>query len=255
MNPSPLPSPFPTPQGRIGDIMLASLLILTSVSGVTLTFRQPGLCAALMAGVLALALTRWHQPLDWLTATTGLVLGPVLEFAAAASNLWHYPYASWAGLPAWVFTLWPAFPLVLLRLTHALCPPQPHLLGRRADLPIGLAIVALEIPVLVQLGTQKPLVTTLLTALMLATAAWMCRSPQTALMLLLSGVFGTLCESFPIRAGAWIYPNPLWAGMPAWLPTGYALFGFALVRIALGLHHRSLGLASVDLPPLRLARD
>lgn len=223
-------------RARLGDLAMASLLILTSVLGVTLTFRHPGLCAWLMAGVLALALTRWHERLDLWTAASGFVLGPLLELAAAAFDLWSYPFVSFAGLPAWVFTLWPAFPLVLVRLTHTLCPPEAGGVGSGVDLAVGLAIVAIEIPVLVLFGTSKPVLAALITGVMLAAAAWICRSPQTALMLMLSGVFGTLCESLPIQAGAWAYPSPAFWGMPAWLPTGYSLFGFALVRVAVGLH-------------------
>jgi uncharacterized membrane protein YoaT (DUF817 family) len=55
------------------------------------------------------------------------------------------------------------------------------------------------------------------------------------MMLFISGVVGPLCESVPVQLGAWSYPNPAALGMPLWLPTGYAVFGFALVRVALGL--------------------
>lgn len=217
------------------DLLFVALAILLSVGGVCLVFDRPELCAALMAGVLVVALSRWHRRLDLLVAASGLLLGPTLELFATNAGLWRYPHTTFGKLPLWVFTLWPAFPVVLVRLTHALRPTDRPTEQPTTDLLVGGGIVALEIPVLVLFGNERPWLATVVTAAMLIGAAWLRRSPQTWLMLFLSGVFGTLCELLPIHVQAWIYPSPVVLGMPPWLPTGYSLFGFALVRFAIGL--------------------
>ena len=209
--------------------------MLASVGGVTTSFRQPEWCALLMAGVLAAALWFWHEPADWFTALAGAVFGPLLEWVAARYQLWEYPFASIGGMPAWVFTLWPAFPVVLMRLTRAILPPDPTRLNRVSHLGLGLVVLVLEIPALATLGNSHPSTALAITAVMLVVALVWLRSPQAFLMVGLSGVFGALCESLPIRAGAWHYPDPAFLGMPCWLPTGYSLFGFALVQVGSGL--------------------
>lgn len=220
---------------RTGDVLHTALLIALAVSGVCFTYTTPALTAALMAAVLAVALWRWHEPLDFLLAASGFMFGPVMEFFATQSGLWHYPYPSVGTLPAWVFTLWPAFPIPLVRLTHALLPPAgPSRVKPLTELALGLGILLVEIPLLCLLGTDHAGVATAGTVLMLVPAFVLVRSPQAGLMLFISGVIGPFCESFPIMAGAWSYPHPFLLGMPMWLPTGYALFGFALVRVAMG---------------------
>lgn len=221
---------------RARDLAWVAMLILASVAGVCLTFSKPELCAVLMAGVLAAALARWHTRQDILVAVTGFVVGPSLEVCATRAGLWSYPFTTFGPLPAWVFTLWPAFPVVLIRLTHTLRPVRPGDAPRPSlDLAVGGLILATEIPLLTLFGNSHPWPTAAGTFVMLVAAALVLRSPQATLMLLLSGTFGTLCEWMPIHCGAWKYPDPAFLGMPAWLPTGYALFGFGLVRVALGV--------------------
>ncbi len=220
---------------RVRDLVVVGVLMLASVGGVTTSFREPELCALLMAGVLAAALWFWHEPRDWLTAVAGAVFGPLLEWVAARYQLWTYPFPSVGGMPAWVFTLWPAFPLVLVRLTHAILPPDPARKDPVSPLGLGLVVLALEIPALATLGNSRPSAALAITGAMLVVALVWLRSPQAFLMVGLSGVFGALCESLPIRAGAWHYPNAAFLGMPCWLPTGYSLFGFALVQVGSGL--------------------
>ncbi|MEW5852603.1 MAG: hypothetical protein AB2A00_27715 [Myxococcota bacterium] len=229
---------------QAGDILYIALLIVLAVGGVCLTFPTPAICALTMAMVGGLALWRWHTPQDVLLAVSGIVFGPTLEFFATTTGLWAYPHTSFGTLPAWVFALWPVFPLCLVRLTHALLPPDGESRMRAGwELGLGLAILAAEIPLLCALGTSQPMVTTIGTAVMLAAAFVLARSPQAGLMLAISGIVGPVCESLPVALGAWGYPNPHILGLPMWLPTGYALFGFAVVRVAFGLHGVVLGVA------------
>jgi uncharacterized membrane protein YoaT (DUF817 family) len=211
------------------------LMMLASIGGVGFVHHEPEVCAVLMAGVLAASLWRWHTRLDLLMAATGAVFGPLLEYCATTTGLWHYPHVSIGTLPAWVFTLWPAFPIVLLRFTCALLPaavsPRPRL-----DLVTGVGVVALEIVVLVSFGNAAPWLCAALTGAMLLGVLLLHRSPHLLLMVLLSGIFGTGCETLPVALGAWSYPSPAFLGMPAWLPTGYSLFGLALVCTAAGIH-------------------
>ncbi|MBI5496838.1 MAG: hypothetical protein HY904_17625 [Deltaproteobacteria bacterium] len=220
---------------RTGDVLHVALLILLAVGGLTLAFRTPNAAGLLLFTVVALALWRWHQPLDFLLAGIGVVVGPTLEYFATATGLWTYPYPSLGRLPLWVFALWPAFPVCLVRLTFALVPPDgKHRRHLALEVGAGLAVLALEIPLLCTFGTAQPAWTLAGTVVLLAPIAFLMRGVHAALMLLISGIVGPLCESLPVAMGAWGYPNPDILGLPMWLPTGYALFGFAMVRLALG---------------------
>jgi len=231
---------------RRADLLAVALLTATSVGGVSLAFRAPEWCAALMLGTLGLALWRWHTALDLLLAASGLCAGPLLELVATSQGLWRYAYTTFNGLPLWVFTLWPLVPLVLVRLTHALLPPSPARVSAPSELLMGLGILATEIPMLALFGTNHAAETTLATGVLMAVALATVRSPRAVLMLLLSGVLGPLSEALPVMLGVWSYPSPFAFGLPMWLPTGYALFGFAVVRLALGLH----GLLAPPIPAL-----
>jgi uncharacterized membrane protein YoaT (DUF817 family) len=196
--------------------------------------------AVAMAVLLGAALARFHARASVLVAATGFVVGPLLELFATDAGLWVYAHTTFGKLPAWVFTLWPAFPVCLLALTRTLLPRQGAAEpGRERPSPralvVGLSIIALEIPCLVVLGTPSPWLCAAITAAMLVAAAAAVPTRENLLMLALSGFFGTACETLPVALGAWSYPSAVFAGLPAWLPTGYSLFGFGLVQIALGL--------------------
>ena len=227
---------LPWTAARRHDLVLVSALIALAVVNVCLFFRMPVVCAIGSAIVLGAALRRWHTTADVCIAITGAIFGPVLEYFATTSSLWIYPYTTVGSMPAWVFTLWPAFPLCLVRLTHTLWPPERAPRHHPADVAaIGLAILLIEIPLLAMFGNARPGATALATAVMLVAAATTLRSPQATLMLTLSGVFGMLCELLPIALGAWRYPLDGPLPFPLWLPTGYALFGFGIVQLAQGL--------------------
>lgn len=220
---------------RRGDVAWVALMMLGSVGGVSGTYDRPMVCALLMAGVLSASLWRWHQRLDLLLACCGLLFGTLLEYCATTTGLWTYPHVSIGMLPAWVFTLWPAFPIVLVRFTYALLPLTAGYQRPLVDLMTGVGVVVVEIVVLVSFGNSEPMLCTALTATMLLGVILLRGSPQMILMVLLSGIFGTLCESLPVAMGAWNYPHAAFLGLPAWLPTGYSLFGLALVCTARGL--------------------
>ena len=240
---------------RRHDLVLVSSLIALAVVNVCLFFSMPIVCAIGSAIVLGAALRRWHTTTDVCIALTGAIFGPVLEYFATTRGLWIYPYTTVGAMPAWVFTLWPAFPLCLVRLTHTLWPPVRAPRHRPASVAvIGLAILLIEIPLLAAFGNARPGATALATAAILVAAATALRSPQATLMLTLSGVFGMLCELLPIALGAWRYPLEGPLPFPLWLPTGYALFGFGIVQLAQGLdgvRARWIGPARKTLPAER----
>lgn len=237
-----------TRQRRI-DLAFVSSLIGGAVAGVCLFFSQPLVCAAISAAVLIAGLWRWHTRTDITIALCGAVFGPVLEYYATGAGLWTYPFTTIGTMPAWVFTLWPAFPLCLVRLTHTIWPAQTRELGATSIALIGIAILAVEIPLLTTYGNSRPVFTAGVTTMMLVASAAVMRSPQAAVMLTLSGVFGMLCEMLPIALGAWIYPPGSPLPFPVWLPTGYALFGFGIVQTATGLAAmRSTSAAANSIP-------
>jgi uncharacterized membrane protein YoaT (DUF817 family) len=230
---------------RQRDLALVSGLIAGAVAGVCLFFSMPMVCALASGIVLTIALWRWHTGEDIAIVIAGAIIGPVLEYFATSASLWVYPYTTVGLLPAWVFTLWPAFPLCLVRLTTTLWPVANGVASRYSQQALlGFSILAIEIPLLSTFGNTRPVFTAGMTTLMLCGAAIMQRSPQTVLMLALSGGFGMLCELLPIALGAWVYPPGSPLAFPLWLPTGYALFGFGLVQFATGL--RAYADARVD---------
>ncbi len=225
-----------TGERRATDIVAVGGLVVLAVGGLSATFERPWLAAAAMLGVLGLTLWRWHSPADLLIASAGLVFGPLNELFATQAGLWTYAFPTLLGLPAWVFTLWPAFPVCLFRLAYALAPTRldPAKVPGATELLLGVGLLAVEIPWLCLLGTDHPTLATAGTLALMVPALAFTRSRQAAWMLLVSAFMGPFCEAFVVARGAWSYPTPAFLGLPLWLPTGYALFGFALVRLGLG---------------------
>lgn len=226
-----------TPPTRVATLLQALGITAAAVTSVFTTFRTPPLTALLSLALLGIALRLWKQRVFMLISACGFVLGSLLEYVATASGLWIYSATSFGRLPLWVFTLWPVVPLCTLQLTRAIAPASAAPPNERplASVLVGLSAVTLVIVLLPTHGNEHPLACVALTSLGLVALVLANRTPQTAVMLLLAGVVGPLAETLPIFFGAWSYPQGTLLGMPIWLPPGWALFGFGLVKLASGL--------------------
>lgn len=229
------PFAFWNSRQRTVDVLWIALMIALAVGGLSLTFHMPNMAGLVTLGVLGVGLFRWHEPLDVMVALAGMLCGSLLEFGATTTATWTYVHTSFSTMPAWIFCLWPAYPLCLVRLSRALLPHGHARLSATQDLMLGVLVVGAEIPLLCTFGTSHPVPVAFVTLVMMAAAAWYARAPHTALMLFISGVVGPFCEYPLIYLKAWSYPAPFFMGLPAWLPTGYALFGMGVVHIGRGL--------------------
>lgn len=220
---------------RVVEVVFGVACAGSAVAAVCLTFDKPVLTAALVLAIGAVALRRWHEPADLGALFAALLLGPTLEFFATTTGLWTYLHTTFGTLPAWVFALWPFVPYTIRRLALAIAPPVRDDDPSPRDLALGLAVAAVEIAVLCLWGNASPVLATALTAAMLVPVVRLSRGAHGMALLVLVGVVGPLCEALPIAMGAWSYPQPFFLGQPMWLVTGYALFGFAVMRTGSGL--------------------
>ena len=210
--------------------------IVVSVSGVTLLHHRPVLCAVVM-GLLFLHITRlWNRRRDFCVAGVGLVAGVILEFVATGSGLWKYTHATVAGVPAWVFTLWPVFMIGLPRLAETMMQAAEEtstdFLSRGA---MGGLILLLEIPLLVLWGNSRPWLLTTLTIAGLVAVVAISRSRLVLSMTFIAAGCGAMAELFPVYVGAWSYPEGVFFGLPPWIPTGYALFGLGVANLGFAI--------------------
>lgn len=218
---------------RQSNLRQVAINTVVAVGGVCLLFRWPAVCAVLMAALFVATLRTWREGRDLGVALAGCVCGVTLELAATGAGLWQYTFPSVAGLPAWVPLLWPTFCIGLPRLAETITGGAPSTRGARATL-IGLAILAVEIPVLAVFGNTHP---SLLTwgLLVLGVTAFLLAPSRRLLVVLMAGAgFGFACESLPVLLGIWTYPAFGASGMPPWLAPGYAVFGLGVVHLGEG---------------------
>lgn len=205
-----------------------------AVGGVCLVFPVPWLLALLMGGLLWHSTRRWNARADLVVAATALVAGLSLELLATGAGLWRYTHPSFAGVPAWVLTLWPLFMIGLPRLAQLLAPSETGALARwPASLTLGLGGLGLMFGLLATLARARPGVLALALAVLAGAVLLAAPSRRAVLMLLISAGFGAVCEALPVRLGIWSYPDA--DGLPVWLVPGYAVFGLAVVHLAHGL--------------------
>jgi uncharacterized membrane protein YoaT (DUF817 family) len=200
------------------------------------------ICAGVIALFTIYTARVWNTKRDYSVALAGLICGVALELVATGSGLWWYGHATFLGLPAWVPVMWPGFMMALGRLGEAFVADNAPLAPTRIALPLGAAIVIVELLLMSSMGNSRPLLLTLLLVTMAAMAFALAPSRRALALLAGAAGLGIVCESLPVYLGIWTYPAFNDAGMPAWLAPGYALF-------ALGSVHFGQGLAGTVLEP------
>lgn len=227
---------------RALDVALVGALLAGAIATMTLLWQRPVAATALITGLAGISLLRFRGRDDRALGLTGLLLGPAAEWAATSAGLWRYAAPQLGPLPLWVLPMWWMFPVAIHRLCKALAPEGSFRTGRPlSTLALALAVIAW----LCLLGTSRPVVALLGTLGMLALTLRDGWNRAAGIAIALCAVVGPGAELIPIHAGAWSYPSGPLAGLPIWLPTGYAVFGLSLVRLglsraepdALGLKH------------------
>lgn len=224
---------------RINEAQMRSLrhlafIAVSGVSTVCLLFRWPLISAGVIAVLVAHTARVWNSKRDYAVAVAGLICGVALELVATGSGLWWYSHSTFAGLPAWVPVMWPGFMMGLGRLGEASIGDGSPLAPPRVAVPLGVAIVVIELLLMSSMGNTSPLLLTGLLVAMAAVAFALAPSRRAIALLIGAAGLGLVCESLPVYLGIWIYPAFSDAGMPLWLAPGYALFALGTVHVGQG---------------------
>lgn len=223
-------------EARRTTLRHVAFIAVAGVGTVSVLFRWPAVCAAVIALLLADTIRVWNSRRDLTVAMVGGVCGITLELVATGSGLWWYSHSTFAGLPAWVPVLWPGLLMALPRFADALVDAaQTPLAPPRIALPLGLGIIAAELVLLPALGNTQPVLLTGLFVTLGAAALIIAPSRRSLALLVVAGALGYLCESLPVYLGIWVYPASINAGMPLWLAPGYALFGLGVAHLGHGI--------------------
>lgn len=215
------------------DRGLVVLLLAVAIPVLAVAYRDVGFASIvifLLAGVSARV---WRTREDWVLGVTGATIGPLAELAATSSGLWTYAVVSVGPLPLWTFAMWWIYPIAVTRLVDSAA-------GQPSSPPLALSHSALlaagTVAWLCSFGARQPLIALAGTALLVALIIAQCGSKETVGRLIVCGLIGPAAEAWPISAGAWTYPSSAWFGMPVWLMTGYAVFGWALIELGRGVN-------------------
>lgn len=90
--------------------------LVTAFAACFAIFTDPTWLLLTTASVLALALLRFHEPLDWAYAGYAVVVGAAIEYVGVYAGLWHYPTLPANSVPLWFVTMWGGVGLWLRRL-------------------------------------------------------------------------------------------------------------------------------------------
>jgi uncharacterized membrane protein YoaT (DUF817 family) len=209
---------------RQRDLTAGVALLIVVIAALSSATATPLLSTIVIAAAAALTLVVWRTTQDVVLGVTGMVLGPLTEIAATSSGLWQYAAPSIAGLPLWVVPMWWIYPVTVARLIGAVTgrAPQP------ASLLFVAALVLIEVPMLCAFGNSRPVLALIGTLIMLAIFLRRHHTRVDVVTLVICGVIGPIAELIPVQMGVWSYAGE--RSLPLWLPTGYGVFGAALVH-------------------------
>jgi hypothetical protein len=107
----PLPPHWPL-RVRIAELCLIVAAYLSTV----VLDAAPVLVTTGLIALLAIRLTFWPVPGDWLYALIGAAVGPVLEATISALGAFDYSNPDVAGIPMWLPVLWALGGIFIRRL-------------------------------------------------------------------------------------------------------------------------------------------
>lgn len=220
---------------RRRDLALVAVLLALAIAALSYRHANPAVTTIFVSGLAASTLLAWRTRQDLILGTTGLVVGPLVELAATACGLWTYASPSVAGLPLWVLPMWWIYPQAVTRVVGALTGCQPIPGSPR----FSVTLIAIAVFLLCAFGVVQPTVAFIGTLLLLGIFLRRHRTVVDVMTLVVCGVIGPGAELLPVSMGAWHYPAGPVFGLPVWLPTGYGVFGAALIHLGLALAVRT----------------
>lgn len=234
---------------RRRDWAVGAALFVTVIVALAGSRAEPTRTMLIVSGAAALSLLTWRQAQDLVLGATGMVVGPLIEWAATSCGLWQYAVPSVAGLPLWVWPMWWIYPVTVARLIAAATGELP-----RPSLAFSATLIAVEVPWLCAFGLRQPEVALAGTLVLLAVFLSRYHRRVDLVTLLICGVIGPAAELWPVQMGAWGYENGPLLGLPIWLPVGYGVFGASLIHLGLALAQARLPLHQA-IHPLRQLDD
>lgn len=213
------------------DLFFIATLLAVAIVTLTYGYERPLLTTLIITTLAATTLWPWHGRQDVILGTTGLLVGPFVEWLATGCGLWTYATPSVAGLPLWVLPMWWIYPLAVTRLATAFTGHS----ASPGSLRLSITTIAAVVGWLCIFGVERPLLALLGTLVLLAAHLYRHHRAIDGVTLVVCGLIGPGAELFPVMAGAWTYPAGPLLGLPLWLPTGYGVFGVALIQLGLSL--------------------
>jgi uncharacterized membrane protein YoaT (DUF817 family) len=220
---------------RRRDLAVVAVLLALAIPALSYGHANTAATTIIVSGLAASTLLVWRTRQDVILGTTGLVVGPLVELAATACGLWTYSSPSVAGLPLWVLPMWWIYPQAVTRVVAAMAGRGPI----PASMRFSVGLIFIVVSLLCALGMVWPTVAFVGTLILLGTFLRRHHTPVDVITLVVCGVIGPGAEWLPVSMGAWRYPDGPLFGLPVWLPTGYGVFGAALIHLALALAVRA----------------
>lgn len=217
---------------RQRDAIVVAMLLAAVISALSFGYSSPLGTTAFVSTCAVLSLLVWRSGDDLALGVSGLIFGPAIEWAATSSGLWRYAAPSIAGLPLWVLPMWWIYPVAVTRLVRAVT-------GQRLRPSSGwfaVALMGLLVPWLCLFGQRQAGVALAGTVVLLSVFLYRHHSRMDVAALVICGVIGPAVELLPVGMGAWSHADTGWLGLPIWLPSGYGVFGVALIHAGLSLH-------------------
>lgn len=209
------------------DIAITVALLAVVIPTLTWAYRHPVPTTIAMSLAAAAAFAFWNGYADAVRGFTSILIGPAVELAATTSGLWTYAFPSVLGLPLWVFPLWWIYATTIARLIEAVTARSIPTRG----IAWPFVLLVLEVPLLCGFGVTRPTLALAGTLVLLIAFLYRYHTRVDAAALFFCGVIGPAAELLPVGAGAWTYPAGPLLGLPLWLPTGYSVFGAALIYL------------------------
>jgi hypothetical protein len=216
---------------RGSDVASVIALLLAAMWVIAACYERTWACLALLSVLGLLTVIRWHQPLDLRLGACGLILGPAMEWLAVRAGLWTYAHSDWAGLPFWTLPMWWMFPVTATHLTEGLAGRGIKIYGVTLSFMLMLAVTL----AMCWLGNSQPFLALAASIGLLACHLFRHRERVDVLLAAICAGIGALTEVFLVATGAWVYPASSIAGLPIWLPTGYAAYGVGLIGLGKSL--------------------
>jgi len=187
-------------------------------------------------GFLAAALAVRRGRFEVLRAAVAAAVATPSEIAVTSHGAYTYAAPQLGSVPLWLPVGWAFFSLVTFRIADGLAAgwglPAPRERSRGLKAAFELAVIPAVMGCAV-LFWADPVVSTAGLAVTLGLFAALYPGRYTLLVMALSLLFAVPLELCGVAGGEWRWRAPDLAGVPVWVPLGYAFLTLAHHRVAL----------------------